>query len=158
MGPGGRLGVAAMATIFTAGAGAHMVAPPADRPDINTFNVEGEEAGAAPNVGLICVWAINASMLEVGRRCGVTANPALLGELERSVSRMEDYARRQSPARAADMAAYREREITGDTQLCSSDIVAGYNSVTEQDIARIRQDTDALLARSPAVEWGDTCV
>ena len=152
--------VAAAGAAFAASAGARILAPPGNAFELNMseLNTVGDLPDArGPNVGLICVWAIHAGMLEMGRRCGVTARPAFLAELERSVARMEDYARRQSPARAADMAAYRQREIVGDTRLCSVDAIASYNDLSGIDLARIRRDTDELLARSPAVELGDTC-
>jgi hypothetical protein len=155
-----------MAAAITAAASARIAPPPGDEPDYNAYelnraelNTVGDDPGARPaNVGLICVWAIHASEVEVGRRCRVTPAPAFQAELESSVARMEDYARRHSPARAAQMAAYRQSEIVGDTRLCDADTVDTYNEFSHLDPARLRRDVDELLARSPAVEWGDTCV
>ena len=158
---GARLALAAMAAIFTAGAGARIAAPPTDRPDINTFNVEGEEPGPAPNVGLVCTWAIYASIAEIGRRCGVTADPAALVATDREVARMEAYARTRSPKGAAFMERYKQSHIIGDPQLCRSDMVLAFRGAPRDAtaaIAQARRDLDALLARSPPVDWGDTCV
>lgn len=155
-GMGGRLlAVAAASAAFTAAAGARMATPPAGAPELNT--VEINPPPPVPREGLICVWAIYANILEIGRRCGVTPNPAFQAELEGSVARMEAYARRQSPARAADMAVWRQREIVGDTRLCDADAVRSYDEFARLDLARVRQDVDEMLARSPPVDWGNAC-
>ena len=159
------LAVAAAMAVFTAAAAARIVAPPGNGTDSKSFelnvaelNTVGDDPGAIPpNVGLICVWAIYANELEVGRRCGVTPSPAFQAELEGAVARMEAYARRQSPARAADMADFRQREMVGDTRLCDPDTVNAYEEFSRLDLARLRGDVDEMLARSPPVEWGDDC-
>ena len=159
-GTGARLLIlTAMAAALTAAAGAHIGAP-GNNLELNTLelnSVEINPAAPAPPEGLFCPWAVHANLLEVGRRCGVAANPAAQAELERSVSRMEAYARLQSPARAAYMARYRQREIVGDPRLCSAEAVAFYNEMSQIEPARIRQDTDALLAQSPSLDRYDNC-
>ena len=161
-GEGGRLlAVVALAAILTATAGARLAEPSGNAFELNAQElntVEIDPAPAAHGEGLICVWAIYSNLLEIGRRCGVTPSPAFQAELEGSVSRMEAYARRQSPARAADMAGFRRREIVGDTRLCDADAVGTYHELSRTDPARVRQDVDEMLARSPPVEWGDVCV
>jgi len=152
--------VAATVAALTAAAGARMVAPPgneseADRAGLNT--VGDNPAPPVQGEGLLCPWAIHASLLEVGRRCGVTANPAFQAELERSVSLMEAYARRQSPARAAEMAAWVRREVNGDARLCDAEMVATYNGLGPSELARLRQDTDNLLAGSPSLDSLNNC-
>ena len=112
---------------------------------------EPQEVGRA---GLICVWAINASMVEVGRRCGGPRNAPFQAELERSVARIEDYARRQSRERAASMADYRARLIVGDAHLCHPDALDMYRHMGRAAPEALRGETDRLLASSPAIEWG----
>ncbi|HYD13719.1 MAG TPA: hypothetical protein VEC11_12800 [Allosphingosinicella sp.] len=152
--------VAAAAGALTATAGARMIAPPgneseADRLELNTAG--DNSPSPSQREGLLCPWAIHANMLEVGRRCGVTANPAFQAELERSVSLMEAYARRQSPARAAEMAAWVQREVNGDARLCDPEMVAAYSELGPAELARLRQDTDNLLAGSPSLYSLNNC-
>ena len=149
------LAVAATTAFLTAAAGARMAAPPGDAPQLNTAEIN--PPAPVPREGLICVWAIYANFLEIGRRCGVTPNPAFQTALEGSVARMEAYARRQFPARAAEMAAWRQREIIRDARLCDADSVGSYNDFAQLDPARVRGDVDEMLARSPPVDWGNQC-
>jgi hypothetical protein len=104
--------------------------------------------------GLICLWAIFATMAEVGRRCDVPRNAPFEAELERSASRLENYARRRAPAEAAFMADYRARQIDGDAQLCSPDALAMYGQMARARPAALRGEADRLLASSPPVAWG----
>jgi hypothetical protein len=168
-GMGGRLlAVAAATAAFTVAAGARMAGPAAIAPDntvqlnMSDFDVAGERPnGRGPNVGLICVWAIDASLAEIGRRCGVAPTPAVQAALDNAVSRMEAYARVRSPEAAARMERYKQRAIIGDPRLCSSDMVDAFRRPSrdvDTDIAQARRDVDQLLAQSPPVEWGDTCV
>jgi hypothetical protein len=112
---------------------------------------------AGRDTGLICIWGIYASMLEVGRQCEVSRNAAVEAELARSVSLLEDYSRRRSPEGAAHMAAYRARQIDGERRLCHADPIRMYEEFSRVDPALIRRETEGLLAASPPVEWG-TCL
>ncbi|HYI49288.1 MAG TPA: hypothetical protein VEX35_12575 [Allosphingosinicella sp.] len=110
--------------------------------------------------GLLCVWAVNASLVEVGRRCAGARNAPFQAELERSVSRLEDYTRRHSTEGAALMAEYRARQIVGDAQLCHPDTLELYQQASEGAagaLGALLGETDRLLASSPPVEWG-TCL
>lgn len=142
-------GLALLAAAMTVSPGSARIAdPPA---------AEQEGLGRA---GLLCVWAVNASLVEVGRRCGGPRNAPFQAELERSVSRLEDYARRHSTEGAALMAEYRARAIVGDAQLCGSDMLELYQQVSERAPGApgtLLGETDRLLASSPPVEWG-TCL
>ena len=109
------------------------------------------------DAGFICIWGVYASMLEVGRQCRVQRIPAYEAELARSVSLMEDYARRRSPEGASHMADYRARQIDGEQRLCHADAEGMYRDLSRADPQLIRADTDRFLASSPPVEWG-TCL
>lgn len=111
------------------------------------------------SAGLICGWAMLRTYAEVGRRCRVTANPGLQGELEDSVSRLEAHARERSPAAWAIMERYRQRMITGksDARLCAGDAVRGYNELATGEPEALRDETDRLISLPGPPEWGD-CV
>ena len=157
---GGRLlGVTVVAAILTATVGATVIAQSRPEPEYNT--VETNPAPTRPRVGLICVWAIYASLAEIGRRCGVAPRPAAQAALDSAVSRMEAYARTRSPDAAAGMERYKQRDIIGDPRLCSSDMVDAFRRAprdVDTGIAQAHREIDELLAQSPPVEWGDTCV
>lgn len=146
----GRAGLRGIALVLLAAAmtaapgSARIADPPATEPQV-----------AGGRVGLICLWAIHATMAEVGKRCDLARNAPVEAELERSASRIEDYARRQSPAGAALMASYRARQIDGDARLCEPDALTMYRLVTQTTPETVRDETDRLLASSPRVEWGD---
>ena len=145
-GRAGRRGVALalLATAVTVSPGsARMNDPPAAEPRI-----------VGGRAGLVCIWAIYATLLEVGKRCGGARNDPFEAELERSVSRLEDHARRRSPAGAALMADYRARRIDGDAQLCHSDALGMYAQMARVAPEAVRGETDRMLASSPPVEWG----
>lgn len=112
---------------------------------------------AGPRTGLICVWAIYATMLEVSRRCEAPRNAAFEAELARSVSQMEEYAERQSQAGANVMASYRARQIEHDAGICHPDALAMYTHMARTPPEAMRSETARLLASSPPVEWG-TCL
>ena len=153
------LAVTAVAALATATAGAGVVARSGANPGINT--TQANPSPPHPDVGLICVWAIYAALAEIGRRCDVPPHPRALAETERAVARMEAYARMRSPDRAAWMARYKQDAIIGDPQLCSSDMADAFRRPVRDDNAAIvqaRSEIDALLARSPPVEWGNTCL
>jgi hypothetical protein len=155
---GARLvAVATVAAILTATAGGHVLAQTEAAPEANAV----EAAPAEAHVGLVCMWALYATIAEIGRRCGVTADPAALTATDREVARMEAYARTQSPGAAAFMERYKQSHIIGNPQLCSSDLVIAFRGAprdASEAIAKARRDIDALLARSPPVDVGDTCV
>lgn len=111
----------------------------------------------SPSTGLICIWAIEASLLEVGRRCDGPRNLAFEAELAESVTRIEDYARRQSPQTAAFMADYRARLIEQDAEACNVDALGMYRAMSSISPDRLRGEMEELLASSPPVEWG-TCL
>lgn len=108
----------------------------------------------APTTGLICIWGIEATLLEVGRRCGGPRNIAFDAALADSVSRIEDYARRQSPREAAFMADYRAHQIEHDAEICNADALGMYRDMSTVPAETLRAETDRLLASSPRVEWG----
>ena len=152
--------VAAAASALTATAGAYMVSPPSNGSEASRLGhntVGGSLAPPTQSEGLLCPWAIHAYMLEIGRRCGVTANPAIQAELERSVSLMEAYARRQSPARAAEMAAWVQREFNASAPLCTAESVTSYNELGPTELAELRRDTDRLLAGPPSLDSLNNC-
>jgi len=148
----GRTGLRAVAVALLAAAmtvspgSARIADPPA-----------GESQLAATNAGLICLWAIYATMAEVGRRCGVDRNPPFEAALERSVSRMEDYARQRSAEGAAMMADYRAHQIDGTAQICVPDARVMYRQMALASPEAVRDAADSLLPSSPPVEWG-TCL
>jgi hypothetical protein len=148
----GRAGLRAVALALLAAAmsvspgSARMYDPPAAQSEV-----------VGPRTGLICVWAIYAAMAEVGRKCGVARNAPFEAELARSVSRMEDYARRQSPEGAAAMADYRARQIDGGAEICVPDGLTMYRQMAQASPDAVRDAADRLLASSPPVEWG-TCL
>ena len=153
------LAVTAAAAILTATLGARVAAQSSPAPDLNAAEANPDLPQA--NVGLVCMWAIYATLAEIGRRCGVTADPAALVATDREVARMEAYARTRSPEGAAFMERYKQSHIIGDPQLCRSDLVIAFRGAPRDAsaaIATARRDIDALLARSPPVDWGDTCV
>jgi hypothetical protein len=110
---------------------------------------------AGSGTGLVCRWAIYASMLEVGRQCGINRDTAIEAEFARSVSAMEAYARRRSPEGAAMMDSYRARQIDRGRMLCHADALDMYRHIASVDPRDVRADTDRFLAASPPVEWGD---
>jgi hypothetical protein len=133
-----------LAAAMTASSGsARMTDPPAAEPAI-----------VGGRAGLICVWAIYATMSEVAKRCGGASNAPFEAELERSISRLEDYARRRSPAGAVLMSDYRTRHIAGDAQLCHSDALEMHAQMARVAPEAVRGETDRMLASSPPVEWG----
>lgn len=113
-----------------------------------------ESQVVAGRPGLLCLWAIYATVAEVGRRCGGARNAPLEAELDRTVLRLEDYARRRAPEQAAFMADYRARQIEADAQLCTADALAFYGEIARATPEALRDDTDRLLGSSPPVEWG----
>ena len=106
--------------------------------------------------GFICLWAIYATMAEVGRRCAGAGNAAADAELERAAARLEDYARRHSPAGAAVMARYRASQIEGHAGICGADALQMHEHIARAAPANLSREIDRLLASSPPVEWG-TC-
>ena len=110
------MGMRAIAGLLLAGAmcaapgSARMIDPPA-------ATAERPQSSA----GLICGWAMLRTYAEVGRRCRVTANSGLQGELEDSVSRLEAHARERTPTAWAEMQDYARRRITGKSaaRLCA---------------------------------------
>jgi hypothetical protein len=136
------------AAISAAPGSARMIDPPpaaAERPQSST--------------GLICAWAMFRTYAEVGRRCPVTANPGLQGELEDSVSRLEAHARERSPEAWAMMETYRQRHIVGktDARLCAGTTVRDYNELATGEPEALRDETDRLISLPGPPEWGD-CV
>jgi len=122
-------------------------ARPADPPAAESQVVPGRP-------GLLCLWAIYATVAEVGRSCGGARNAPLEAELGRTVLRLEDYARRQAPEQAVFMADYRARRIEADAQLCTADALALSGEIARATPTALRGDTDRLLGSSPPVEWG----
>ncbi len=149
----------ALVLILLAGA---MNAPgstnPTDPPDTAAPHpgLLGREA-AGSDTGLICVWAIHATVLQVGRQCSVSRSAAVETELARGVAAMEAYARRQSPQGAVVMDRYRATQIDHQAGLCHADPIEMYRQVSQVPPEVIRGETERLLATSPPVEWG-TCL
>ncbi len=113
---------------------------------------------AGSGTGLICDWAIQATVLETGRRCPGPRDARMEEALAYSVERIEDYARRQSPQGAALMASYRARQIENDARRCDAVALHFYaDAASRVSPEQLRRDTDRLLATSPPVEWG-TCL
>ena len=141
-----RLVLSALIVAATAAIGCTRVADPA--PVVQA---------AAPGTGLICIWAIQATLLEVGKSCDGPRNLAFEAELARSVSRIEGYALRQSPGGAGGMANYRMQRLERDAAACEPDALEMYREMSRTPPETLRAETERLLASSPAVEWG-TCL
>jgi hypothetical protein len=96
---------------------------------------------------------------EVGRRCPVTANAGLQGEIQESVSRLEAHARARSPAAWAQMQDYARRRIIGKStaRLCAGRAVRNYDELATGEPEALRDETDRLISLPGPVEWGD-CV
>ena len=111
------------------------------------------------SAGLICGWAMLRTYAEVGRRCRVTANSGLQGELEDSVARLETHARERTPAAWAQMQDYARRRIAGKSaaSLCAGRIIRDYNELATGEPEALRDETDRLISLPGPVEWGD-CV
>ena len=153
------LAVAAMAAFLTVAAASAVTVDPSNN-SVFGNGVEAPPPGnrvAGSGTGLICIWAIQTSVLEMGRRCGIPRNPAFEAELERAIGRLEDYARRQSPDGAAFMANYRPRLVDQDAGLCGAEATRMYADMSRATPEAIRTETDRFLATHPSVEWG-TCL
>lgn len=152
---GGRLlAVAGTVGIATAAVSSALVVDPLVNRAYE-IDVNMSPTRRAPHAGLICTWAIAASMVEVGRQCGVQRNAAFETEVARTVSLIEDYVRQRSPEGVGNMADYRARHIDGDRRLCHADPITMYQQLSRADPQMIREDIDRFLATSPPVEWGD---
>lgn len=140
-----RTALALLAAAMTVSPGAaHIADPPAAGPPERPLG----------SAGLICVWAIYATVAEVGKRCGVARNAPLEAALASSVARIEAYARRRSRAGTEFMAGYRARAIEGDRRLCHSEALRMYEDVAGVRPEAVSGEADRLLATSPPVEWG----
>jgi hypothetical protein len=123
--------------------------PPADSPP--------ESRERALGVGVLCLWGITNGAAEIGRQCRPGQNLAFQAELERSVSRFDDYVLRNglTPEQVAQFK--REQGLSGTPQaaLCTGELIAFYNHMSAQGPDGLRSEVDRLVSRPGRPSWGD---
>jgi hypothetical protein len=108
-----------------------------------------------PAAGVLCVWAIVSVAAEVGRRCRPGGDPAFQAELERAVSRFDDYVLRNSDATPEGVARFKmEQGGADDPELCRSDGVGFYDHLASVGRQELREQIEVLLSRPGRPEWG----
>jgi hypothetical protein len=108
--------------------------------------------------GVICLWALTSAAAEIGRLCRPGRNPAFQAELERSVSRFDDYVLSNSHVTAEDVASFkREQGFAGasESQVCTGEHPAFYDLLAARGAEALRSEVDQLLSRPGTPTWGD---
>ena len=105
-------------------------------------------------MGVLCMWAIVSVASEVGQRCRPGRDPEFQAELERAVSRFDDYVLRNSDATQEGVARFK-MEQRSDPELCRGDGVGFYDHLASAGQQELREQIEVLLSRPGRPEWGD---
>ncbi|HEV7660936.1 MAG TPA: hypothetical protein VGO55_13940 [Allosphingosinicella sp.] len=78
-------------------------------------------------------------------------------DLARTEARIEDYVLRNAPTNRAALDRFRRDQLGSgaEASFCEGDAAGMYRVVAGQGVARMRADTDRLLARQGPPTWGD---
>jgi hypothetical protein len=116
-----------------------------------------------PGEGVLCSWALVTLTAEVGRMCHAGESPEVQAELDAAVARFDAFVLANSTPSATPESVAEFKRVQGKTgasaeMLCaSSDAERMYQTIVSQDLVRLRESVDQLLARPGPPSWG-TCL
>jgi hypothetical protein len=141
---------------FAIGLLALLIALPTSAPIAKPQNTE-------PGEGVICAWAIVATVVEMGQRCAPDRHPETQMAFRESLQRFRSYAAENqagSEIEGFDIDSLQAQLVdpgTPDAMLCGPDAMQFFEAMISQSPEDIRAMTDRLVERPGPPSWG-TCL
>jgi hypothetical protein len=106
---------------------------------------------------VLCLWGLTSAAAEIGRQCRVGQNPAFQAELERSVSRFDDYVLANGMTAEQVAQFKRQQGLSGapEARLCTGELISFYDHMAAGGPEGLRAAVDELVSRPGRPSWGD---